>query len=411
MFDKESTHALDNINWSFPGNNSTTRASRGLFDARALHWYPATYIPEIPYTLIELLSRRGDKILDPFAGIGTTLWQAQSLGREAFGCELTVVGFSICKDIWTLTSRDVDLSAAQEEVLDALHRWGQSDATSQFLSTPRGELLEPWFSAGTLRELAYLADQETMMQTDASFSLLRLSTSAILASVSEQRRGWGCIADNMRPKPSDMAAAPETRGAIDKVIQRVRSTVRSIAGVQSRLSFGELSPILSNEIDDHLFEGDCRQSEALRRHNFYDLVVTSPPYPAMVDYSTAQRLSYYWHGVVPEENVAQEIGARRRRFAAGSLADYLREMEEALTGIASSMKRGGLLAMVVPEFSTTGADDPRTSVMREAIAEATGSTLRLRWEKDRVLPANRRHINQKWTSLRKEQIKVYERIR
>ena len=50
-------------------------------------------------------------------------------------------------------------------------------------------------------------------------------------------------------------------------------------------------------------------------------------------------------------------------------------------------------------------------VVREAIESSTDGLLKLRWEKDRVLPASRRHINQKWASLRREQIRVYERIR
>lgn len=79
--------------------------------------------------------------------------------------------------------------------------------------------------------------------------------------------------------------------------------------------------------------------------------------------------------------------------------------------IASSVKQGGRVAMVVPSFSTGAETDPRASVVREAIESSTDGLLKLRWEKDRVLPASRRHINQKWASLRREQIRVYERIR
>lgn len=402
---------MENISWSFPGTNSASRAKHGLFDARSIHWYPATYIPEIPYTLIELLSNPGDRVLDPFAGIGTTLWQAQALGREAYGCELTTVGYRICEDIWTLVAEDTDLQRAHDEVFDVLRRWRQVDVKSDFLDTPRGQLLRPWFSEGTLTELAFLAEAEALVQGRAAHHLLRLATSAVLASVSEQRRGWGCIADNMRPNDSQMAAAPFSRGAIEKVSHRIRTVVRSVDKARSRIGLTSTVPVLLDDIRTHLFEGDCVKSEALQRDQFYDLVVTSPPYPAMVDYSTAQRLSYYWSGVLPEQDALREIGARRRRFSSRSLSDYRIEMENALSGLANSLKTGGLLAMVVPEFSTTGADDPRTVVMREALEAATGTMLTLRWETHRVLPSGRRHLNQKWTSLRREQIKVYERIK
>lgn len=48
----------------------------------------ATFPLKLADRLIKMYSREGDYILDPFAGIGTTLVAAQSLGRNAFGTEL-----------------------------------------------------------------------------------------------------------------------------------------------------------------------------------------------------------------------------------------------------------------------------------------------------------------------------------
>jgi hypothetical protein len=43
---------------------------------------------EIPYRLIKLYSYKGETVLDPFAGSGTTLKVAIALGRECVGYEL-----------------------------------------------------------------------------------------------------------------------------------------------------------------------------------------------------------------------------------------------------------------------------------------------------------------------------------
>jgi DNA modification methylase len=44
--------------------------------------------PEIPRRLIRMFSVRGDTVLDPFAGTGTTLWAAHELGRNAIGVDV-----------------------------------------------------------------------------------------------------------------------------------------------------------------------------------------------------------------------------------------------------------------------------------------------------------------------------------
>ncbi|GAB4448265.1 MAG: DNA methyltransferase [Chloroflexi bacterium OHK40] len=53
---------------------------------RADYW--GNFVPQIPNQLMRRYTRRGDWVLDPFAGAGTTLIEGQRLGRNVLGVEL-----------------------------------------------------------------------------------------------------------------------------------------------------------------------------------------------------------------------------------------------------------------------------------------------------------------------------------
>ena len=81
---------INKIDWDF--KNSFTR-----YSLHKLHWYPASFIPQIPAFLIELFSKEGDIVYDPFCGSGTTLLEAIRLKRRTIGCDINSLAVDISK--------------------------------------------------------------------------------------------------------------------------------------------------------------------------------------------------------------------------------------------------------------------------------------------------------------------------
>lgn len=66
-----------------------------IFDKRDtsgahLGWYWGNFIPQIPHQLMLRYTKKGDWVLDPFVGSGTTLIECRRLGRNGLGIEINL---------------------------------------------------------------------------------------------------------------------------------------------------------------------------------------------------------------------------------------------------------------------------------------------------------------------------------
>src|SRR5919108_536779 len=55
----------------------------------AFYRYPARFSPAFARAAIELFTKPGDLVLDPFSGGGTTVVEAYALGRSAVGSDIS----------------------------------------------------------------------------------------------------------------------------------------------------------------------------------------------------------------------------------------------------------------------------------------------------------------------------------
>ncbi len=75
---KDYEEILTNTFWSFHRENS------GVHNAS----YHGNFIPQVPRQMFMRYTKRGDWILDPFMGSGTSLIEAQRMGRNSIGIDL-----------------------------------------------------------------------------------------------------------------------------------------------------------------------------------------------------------------------------------------------------------------------------------------------------------------------------------
>lgn len=362
--------ALDRVDWNFPQSSTPLRS------AHSLHWFPGNFIPQIPAFLIQILSRKDELVVDPFCGSGTTGVEAMRLGRRTRLSDINRASIQVTTGKVAVVS-DCDIREEIESLSDRL-LWNfipsaEPESCDPFGSAPE---LKFWLHPQTLSELRYLWVLIGSVVSKSARAALELLFTDLLfhcasAGVAKTRTGkrrrhhWGWVADNVRPKE---LVAHNAIGLFRERLSRVQTLIAE------NLNLGDATEVAIVREDIRMLSVEDGAA---------DLVVTSPPYLGMIDYALANRLTYLWMGWPIEDDLGQEIGARRYRKRPTAVADYLAAMEGAARQIERILKPRHFCALVI------GASRKYPEAVEEVVRIFSGK-LRLFWGPKLRVPSRQR---------------------
>jgi hypothetical protein len=294
-------------------------------------------------------------VCDPFGGSGTTAFEAATLGRRAVLSDRISACLLISHGKLALQTEGF-CRDSKDEIFSYL-TWKdhcRSDAIGA-----NGEGADPelsaWYAPGTLAQLRFLwkiVEERrkpverrilTLVFSDVLFACA--SAGAAYTSTGKRRRHhWGWVADNVRPNP---------------LIEH-----DAISYFESRLAALPIEPAKHSRRDVVILQQDAKRLAL--QSNSVDLIVTSPPYVGMIDYTRANRLLYRWMGWPMEGERKEEIGARFKRGRQGAAAEYLSEMRVCWSEFTRVLRSGGYCAIVI------GESRKYSGVVDETLADLNG---------------------------------------
>ena len=399
MANSELVRKLKCINWNFDFTINYGEDSLHPFNCRKYYSYPATFIPEIPYALIEILSQKGDVVLDPFGGIGTTFIQALSLERVPYSFDINPVATTVCNTLYSLFNPLLDKDNIKEQLLKLSEGYNSNENYRTRLSASH-EDLSGWFEVNTFNEIAFLLLQYNQIDDPTVREVMKLVLSSILVTLSSQNKGWAYIADNVKPKEDELRKKP----VFEQYRNSVKTLLNDIVSHERKLSKTFDGFYLSLLSQERVFGESI--TEVNIESNTVNLIVTSPPYPRMIDYVKSQRLSFSFLNEKYADYVAKEIGARYRR----SRRDFLEEYESSILDVNNKMidilKPGGYLCVVLPDYETT---DNRKSVIDNVIKNYFDLGLFEVFDVSRYIPSNKRTLSIQWATLVNERIYIFQK--
>jgi DNA methylase len=291
-----------------------------------LHPYLGKFIPQLVEVLLGRYVRVGGRVLDPFAGSGTTLVQGLESGYAAAGIDVAAFNCLLME----VKTRQYDLFALESEIRDVVRRIERLDGAS---GTADGYIAE-WFAPRATAEL--LAFRGLVSEYEHAdllrVVLARAARSARLTTHfdldfprSPQREPYWCHKHKRVCRPVERAEHFLRRYALD-TLQRIKDFSRArVKGCEAVV-----------------IHGDSREAPL---EGWFDAVLTSPPYPGLIDYHEQHRYAYELLGL--EDLRGLELGASAQGTSSAALARYVEGVAAVLAHARRSLRRRSPVLIVV----------------------------------------------------------------
>ncbi len=274
---------------------------QGNKDKPAYSWYKykeAFSVPLVEYFLSSYDGQISEKVLDPFAGIGTTLFAASSQGIPADGIELLPIGQEIIH-ARLLSEREMssdDLATLEHWITS--FPWNECRERVPFSTIRITENAYPQETVETIeRYRGALHEENEKIQTILQFALL-----CILESISYTRKDgqylrWDARSGKRRPgtKAFDKGEILPFDAAITAKLKEILSDIRN---AETPLT---LFPVKQTAKDIRLFKGSCLEILPTLETAAYGAVMTSPPYCNRYDYTRTYALELAMLGLTHTE--------------------------------------------------------------------------------------------------------------
>jgi DNA modification methylase len=303
--------------------------------------YRACFKAELPELFINLYTRRGETVLDPFAGRGTTVVQAALMGRRVVSNDSNPLS-----RIFTEPRLQPPLLSQIEERLDE-YEWHRALEPETDLSM--------FYHSETLRQILNLRQElknaRESGEEDAVDRWIRMVATNRLSGHSS---GFFSVytlppnqaASQKRQKKinADRQQTPEPRDVPALILKKSKQLLKDLDSDNHLLH--------EADNDDRLFLAAASDTAAyyqddVRHLNSFtggsiDLVVTSPPFLNVVQYAQDNWLRCWFNGI-DAKSVEEDI------FVTANLDKWREFIGQAMTALHRVMRPDGVVAFEVGE--------------------------------------------------------------
>ena len=228
-------------------------------------------------------------VLDPFAGIGTTVLTAAGRGMQATGIEIMPVGILVGSGIAEVAANGLSRTTIDKAARAIQKRIASSRPASSEYAFPHVKITKAAFPAATEQALGKAREFVAKMEDGAVKTLMNLACMSVLETVSYTRKDgqylrWDTRSGRTLRARMDKGPIPSFEDALDTRLAEITGDLDAIkriyGGGRPRFLSGSSLELLK-ELPDAAF----------------DMAITSPPYANRYDYTRTYALELAWLGL------------------------------------------------------------------------------------------------------------------
>lgn len=315
-------------------------------------WYK--YKEAFSASLVEyLLSRYGllsGRVLDPFAGMGTTLFVATACGLDADGIELLPIGSEIIAARLCLEREFTPDDFAALERWPRERPWQHSEVRSPLPSLRITDGAYPPNTVAAIERYVGAWQRES----ERVQAVLRFALLCVVEAISYTRKDGQYLRWDDR-SGRRQGAKPFHKGPIlgldEAICAKIEEIVHDVQRGGGRL---ELFPRERGRGSIRLFRGSCLDVMPTLAEGSYDAIITSPPYCNRYDYTRTYALELALLGV--DEQGVTDLRQRMVSCTVENRAKGLLQMNPGWAGAVAAADGQELLQAVLRHLEEQKAE-------------------------------------------------------
>lgn len=335
---KNPKYLSNDIDWSRKQNNKFSKM-------HSISYYLAMFCPALPSYFIDIYSDENSIIMDNFSGRGTTALVCREKGRKFIGSDLNPYAFVLSKAKTLTSTKDKlikTIDKLEKEFLNSDYK--QIKINYHIISNKE---LSYFYSDYTLKQLLFLRENygKNWKELDNELTIIFSFALGLMHGPTKKNNTTIYFSLSM---PNTISMSPNYVFNYSKSKKLKRPQINIFDQLRNRVNSKFDENLFKSKYDGKIYFQDATQPNKNIKNNSVNLVITSPPYLNIVNYTKSNWLKLWLLGY-ERETLKEKI----RLSDTLKFDQYISFIKDYLNAIYSKLKNKAKVCLIVGDVFET----------------------------------------------------------